>query len=177
MGTRVRPYFWWCPGLGFEVIPLYQFTQLFIIYRVYRTPHFLYGVGLWKETLTSRCSRCNQPYRNLILLLWQCPKPKWYWTEVIQITNNITGLTLSVDPLTCILGYLDTSLLDEYTFLAASRSLFVMCRMIIVKWVSTSSATISEWIQQMNNCIAFEKQTYFLCNAVFKFDCIYGSAG
>ena len=49
--------------------PLHRLTQIFILYRIYRTPQFLYAIGLKSKPVCARCGNTG----TLIHLLWHCP--------------------------------------------------------------------------------------------------------
>lgn len=87
--------------------PSYRLTQFFILHRAYRTPKFLFNMGLRAD---SKCSRCGNS-GSLIHLLWRCPNFQRYWAQVVGTLNGILDMDLSVDPLTCLLGYIDNSVL------------------------------------------------------------------
>lgn len=63
-----------------------RLTQLYIILRVYYTPHRMYIMGL-RPTLL--CTRCKRDHGDLIHLLWRCPKIHSYWKGVVDTINRI----------------------------------------------------------------------------------------
>lgn len=82
-------------------------SQLFIIYRTYRTPVKLYK---WRRRETSDCPRCKQPQTDLLHMLWKCPKLVRYWREVVSTINGAYNSQIELDPKICLLGYLNEEL-------------------------------------------------------------------
>lgn len=80
-----------------------RLSTIFILHMVYRTLEFSYSIGLRSE---SACARCDNS-GTLIHLLWRCPKLHRHWEEVVGTLNGLFDLNIPVQPLKCLLDYLD----------------------------------------------------------------------
>lgn len=143
--------------------PSHRLTQIFILHRVYRTPQFLYAIGLKSKPACARCGNAS----TLIHLLLRCPKRQRYWAEVIGTLNGLLDTNIPVERLICILGYCNTSIYTSSIGNTMRSTLFVARRQ---KWTSPHPLTVSEWILDLNRIIFFEKHTYSLPNSMSKFD-------
>ena len=145
--------------------PSHRLTQIFILHRVYRTPQFLYAIGLKPEPACARCGNTG----TLIHILWWYPKLQRYWAEVIGTLNVLLDNNIPVEPLICLLGYCDISIYTSSIGNTIRRALFVARRQISLKWTSPYPPTVSKWILDLNRIILSEKRTYSLRNSMSKF--------
>lgn len=70
---------------------------------------------------------------HLGILYTTCGAARRYWVGVILNPNNLLGINLNLNPLTYILGYYDSSLMDDHLSLSVTRSLFTVSRVLAVK--------------------------------------------
>ena len=97
--------------------------QFKLIHRRISTNRYLFKVGL---SSSEQCSFCENTSESLLHLLWECPKTKVFWNEVIKWLGNFSCLlTKSFSPQLC-LGFVDdtTALLLHHALLIARYHIF-----------------------------------------------------
>lgn len=139
--------------------PAQCLTQLFIIYRVYRTPVKLFK---WGRRDSPYCPRCQKSPADLLHMLWNCPKLAKYWREVVNTINDTFKTYIHKDPKTCLLGYLDEELMPHEILIPVSRLLFLARKLIALRWIYPSAPSFEEWRLHVNDNILKEQQIY--CN-------------
>lgn len=107
-------------------------TPLYIIHRPYYTPKRLFQFGRRTEAF---CPRCRATTGDLIHMLWRCPKLYRYWKGVLGKINSKFGLALQMDPILCILGYLEQNVGSASTRIAILRCLYQARKEITWKWI------------------------------------------
>ena len=134
-----------------------RLTQLYIIFRVYYTPHRLQLMGMQNE---DTCTRCERDHGDLIPLLWRCPKLHKYWAEVVSTVNSVFGVSIPVDPRLCLLGVLGEYVVEVYTRDAVHRVLFQARKLIMFYWKSENPQSSREWIVKIRDMLRMEKLIY-----------------
>ena len=97
--------------------------QFKLIHRRISTNRYLFKVGL---SSSEQCSFCENTSESLLHLLWECPKTKVFWNEVIKWLGNFSCLLIkSFSPQLC-LGFVDdtTALLLHHALLIARYHIF-----------------------------------------------------
>lgn len=115
-------------------------SQLYIVLPVHYTPLRLHKMGRRPDSL---CDRCRQHQRDLIHLLWRCPKLHRYWSEVLGTLNRVFWKNVPLDPTHCILGVLEEAVPEEMVRIAFSRALFQARKLILMGWKSISPPTVA----------------------------------
>lgn len=73
----------------------HQLSQLYILLRVHYTPVKLHAMGRRQDSIYSKCKR---NHRDLIHMLWQCPKLHRYWESVVDTLNSVLQTTIKLEP-------------------------------------------------------------------------------
>lgn len=97
--------------------------------------------------------QCGGLNGGLIHMMWRCPKCHRYWGEVIDPMNSIFGVTLELNPITCILGYIWEEGIANRRQTTLIRCLFLAHKLIATKWLAISPPTHTEWIKKVDNII------------------------
>ena len=97
--------------------------QIKSIYRRISTNRYLFKFGL---SSSEQCSFCENTSESLLHLVWECPKTKVFWNEVIKWLGHFSCLlTKDFSPQLC-LGFVDdtTALLLHHALLIARYHIF-----------------------------------------------------
>lgn len=149
-----------------SVSPLYRLYQLFILHRTHCTSVLLHRWGRRKSPL---CPRCGGGDGDLKHLLWRCPKLFRYWRSVTNTISSVYQATVSLYPVTCLLGAVDEEFFTPPTNMAVLRLLYIARKQIAHLWLSPHIPTTKQWIEQVNNALIKEKLTYQHRNLVNQF--------
>lgn len=109
----------------------------------YRTPERIHHIN---PSLSSRCWRCCTETGSHFHIFWTCSLIQAFWLEVMQTLQNVTDLTLPLDPIHYLLGLpcpgipKPTIRLISYILLAAKRAI-PMC------WLSTTPPSHLQFLQ------------------------------
>lgn len=148
-----------------------RLSQLFLVHRVYRTPAFLYKIGVRAD---SQCPRCGRDNAHLMHMIWDCSALAPYWKDILDLIHLVYGIRLPSDPKVCILGLLDTDDTAAPSSLGILRMLFQARKLIAFHWLRPSPPTVREYTIRMNHIIRLERGVYLKRKASPKFEKIWG---
>lgn len=148
-----------------------RLSQIFLLHRVYRSPDFLFKIGVRDD---SCCPRCSRPNAHIMHMLWECPRIGQFWTEVLRLIETVFGVVLDPQPKLCILGLIDEIVSPQPRYLGVSRMLFQARKLLAFHWIDPSPPTVTEYIKRMNHILRLEEGVYKKRNALHKFERIWG---
>lgn len=145
----------------------HRLSQIYLLHRVYRTPLFLHKIGLRDSPICNRC--CVHP-ASLMHLMWNCPKLVRYWGEVVSLINSVFSSCIDLDPMTCILGYVEDIPVNSDEKLAVSRILYMARKVIAFHWLDSEPPTKQELVNKVNWLLLMERGIYLKRGATKKFE-------
>lgn len=145
----------------------HRLSQLYLIHRVYRTPLFLHKIGVRDSPM---CNRCNIHPASLMHMFWHCPKLVRYWKEVTSLINMVYSVNIALEPLCCVLGYVEDLAVDDHEKLAIARILFMARKVIAYHWLDSAPPVKQELINKVNWLLQLERGIYLKRNSSSKFE-------
>lgn len=145
----------------------HRLSQIYLIHRVYRTPLFLHKIGLRDSPMCNRC--CVHP-ASLLHMMWNCPKLVRYWSDVLSLINMTFSVNIDMDPMTCILGYVEDVMVDAHEKLAIARILFMARKVIAYHWLDSAPPTRQELVNKVNWLLLLERGVYLKRHSPYKFE-------
>lgn len=142
-------------------------SQLYLVHRVYRTPAFLFKIGIRPD---ARCPRCGSAPADLLHMFWSCTILRPVWSALISYLNQIYGISLPTSPRVCVLGILDDSLGDDFLRIALQRLLYQARKLIAAHWLDPHVPTQREFLEKVRYVIRMERGVYLKRGALSKFD-------
>ena len=126
--------------------------------RTYITPSLLHRFNTNNPDL---CIKCGLEEGTLYHCLWDCPKIREFWEEVIKQVSNISLTRLPVCPKLFIFGLFPTDLILS----SAKKKMIYMCSLqakhsIAISWKSMEAPSANVWFRSLSNTLAMEKLTY-----------------
>ena len=97
------------------------YFQFKIINRILGVKDMLYKM---KIADNSSCALCNRESETILHLFWECQKAQGLWRQVKDWLHTKLGITLPLDPITIILGYLnkDTNYIPINVIILVTKS-------------------------------------------------------
>lgn len=124
-----------------------RMSHLFLLYRAYYTLQKLFRF-VRRQDYT--CPRCGRAEGDLIHMFWRCPRLFQYWREVVGIIGQVFEVSIDLETMLCVLGWIEGEGKLGDAQLAILRCLFQARKLIAQKWQSTISPSSREWEQGMN---------------------------
>lgn len=103
------------------------------------------------------CNRCSSKGADFKHVAWDCHPIQIFWAEVLGALDLMTGLHITMDPLTALLGYTQplTAKMRKYISLA----LLLAKRRIACRWGRGRASKFKDWLQDLVYCQE-QLQTY-----------------
>uniref|UniRef100_A0A803J318 Reverse transcriptase domain-containing protein n=1 Tax=Xenopus tropicalis TaxID=8364 RepID=A0A803J318_XENTR len=147
-----------------------KLIQFKIIHQTYLTPKKLYQMGRLEH---SRCLRCNEPDADYMHLLWNCPDIQRFWQQVMRFLADELSLPQVLNPITCLLGLVD-SLLPKTASRSLMRALlFYAKKTVALHWMGPQPPTLNKWIKLINSQLELYRLTYLARGCPLKFEKIW----
>lgn len=106
-------------------------------------------------------------------MIWRCPKPNRYWTEVMQYISSLAQVTVPMTPLVCLLGAIDEEMYQREMYPMITRLLYLARKHFAIYWMAATVSTGKQWISYVNSLLLREQLAYRHRNAALKFDFIW----
>lgn len=124
----------------------------------------LYSEKVVRVWGTSRCI-LSQMWRGegrfeRFHMLWRGPKRYRYWKEVVHKIYLIFSTNVCLEPISCVLGYMEQSLGSGSPKIAVLRYLYQARKAITWKWLDPKPPSITDWQKLVNNTIMRERLAY-----------------
>lgn len=102
--------------------------------------------------------------------MWNCPKLVRYWGDVISLINLVFSTTIDLDPMTCILGYVEDATVDSDEKLAIAQILYMARKIIAFHWLDSASPTKQELVNKVNWLLLLKRGIYLKRGSKKKFE-------
>lgn len=150
----------------------FKLLQYKWIMRIYVTPTQLNKFNPNNSDTCYKCGRVGTLYH----CLWDCPLIQAFWSEVMDMILQVTGIKLILDPKLCILGIFPINL----NLNKANKSMIIFCMLqakytIAKSWKSTTKPSTSVWLAGLSDSLALEKLTFTLKGKYLIFDSMWRS--
>lgn len=84
--------------------------------------------------------------------------------------NTVFKISLPMDPRFCILNDLEAVVPDKQHIIAVTRCLFHAGKLVVQRWMASTTPTLDLWVTAMNHVLKLEKYTYQHRGAFTKFE-------
>lgn len=124
-----------------------------ILMRWYRTPVIIHK---YYPTLSDKCWRCTIEVGTLEHIWWSCPLIQPFWTQVRELTSQISTYTLEHTSAQCRLHHSDIPV-HQYrkTLIPPLLNAAKLC--IPLHWGTTNAPTIPEWLKRVEKIAEMEE--------------------
>lgn len=140
-----------------------------LLSRWYYTPLKLHAISPSSSPL---CWRGCGDTASHAHIWWHCPLVKPFWSEVLRLTHDITGETLSSDPWTVLL-HCTTKPTLRYKRSLTPHLLNSAKALIPVFWNSPTIPTIGRWLRKIDETYHFEELSYIFRDKLDSFLAIW----
>lgn len=134
-GQTVKSDKIWNSNVNREFIAINKHWNAFFWHRGDGVHPHVCETHLW---ISRTSGKRYQVYKwNVKKLFWRCPKLRLYWQGLILTLNDLYSITLPPHPTLCILGYVDSDMLDSNLPLAVIASPFIAQKPLAARRIST----------------------------------------
>lgn len=139
--------------------------------RTYITPVKL---NQWSPDIPDTCNKCSEEKGTLYHCVWDCPKIKKYWKEVVLTISEIVGVNIPHQAKICVLGiYPNNFVVNSKKATLIDFGLLQARRMIALSWKKMDVPSIHTWIKEMASCIVLERLTYIIRGKAAEFENVW----
>lgn len=131
-------------------------SQLFLMHRIYRSPEFLFQIGVRGDSCFPWCTR---PNTHIVHMLWEYPSIGQFWRDVLHLIEVVFEVILPRSLCFCILGLIDEMVNPQPRYLGVSHMLFQACKLLAFH-CDPSPPTVSKYIKIRNHILRLEEGVY-----------------
>ncbi|KAJ1104348.1 hypothetical protein NDU88_001760 [Pleurodeles waltl] len=119
-------------------------THFNYVHQTYLSPHRLHH--MFTEA-TPRCPRCGHDDATFLHMTWECPEIHSTWRHIMQHVSDIIDVSLTLDPLLCLLGVTKQNKRSKYYMKFVDLALTLFKCMIAMAWKATRPPDVQAWLR------------------------------